>query len=111
MARSTEEVLQHHLDALAAQDIEAVLSDYADDASLVGPDVTVTGSVALHDFFTEILKAMPGITDALSIDRTEIVGEVGYIVWHAPGYTPLGTDTFVVRDGRIVTQTFAMHSE
>ena len=108
MARSTQEVLQHHLDALAAQDIEAVVSDYADEASLIAPDVTVTGTAALHDFFAEILKAMPGIIDALSIDRTEIVGEVAYIVWHAPGFAPLGTDTFLVRDGRIVTQTFAM---
>jgi len=108
MARSTQEVLQHHLDALAAQDIEAVVSDYADDASLIAPDVTVTGTVALHDFFTEILKAMPGIIDALTIDRTENVGEIAYIVWHAPGFAPLGTDTFLVRDGRIVTQTFAM---
>jgi hypothetical protein len=70
--------------------------------------VTVTGTVALHDFFTEILKAMPGIIDALTIDRTENVGEIAYIVWHAPGFAPLGTDTFLVRDGRIVTQTFAM---
>ena len=86
MARSTQEVLQHHLDALAAQDIEAVVSDYADDASLIAPDVTVTGTVALRDFFTDILKAMPGIIDVLSIDRTEIVGEVAYIVWHVPGF-------------------------
>ena len=108
MARSTQDVLQHHLDALAAQDIEAVVSDYADDASLITPEATVTGTTALHDFFTEILKAMPGIIDALSIDRTEIVGEVAYIVWHAPGFASLGTDTFLVRDGRIVTQSFAM---
>jgi hypothetical protein len=81
-----------------------------DDASLIAPDVTVTGTDALHDFFAEILKAMPGITDASSIDRTEIVGEVAYTVWHAPGFAPLGTDTFLVRDGRIVTQTFAIHS-
>ena len=98
MARSTQVVLQHHLDALAAQDIEAVVSDYADDASLITPDVTATGTVALRDFFTEILKAMPGIIDALSIDRTEIVGEVAYIVWHVPGFAPLGTDTFLVRE-------------
>ena len=109
MARSTQDVLRHHLDALATQDIDAVVSDYAQNASLITPEATVTGPTALHDFFTEILKAMPGITDALSIDRTEIVGEVAYIVWHAPGFALLGTDTFLVRDGRIVTQPCAMH--
>ena len=108
MARSTQEVLQHHLESLAAQDIEAVVSDYADDASLISPEVTVTGAEALNEFFVGLLKAMPGIIDALSIDRTEIVGDVAYILWHAPGFAPLGTDTFVVRDGKIIAQTVAL---
>jgi hypothetical protein len=30
------------------------------------------------------------------------------ITWSAGTDVPLGTDTFVVRDGKIVSQTFAM---
>jgi hypothetical protein len=34
-------------------------------------------------------------------------GEIGYIAWKMPGVA-LGTDTFVVRDGKIVAQTVAI---
>ena len=36
-------------------------------------------------------------------------GEIAYIVWTAGDLAPLGTDTFVIRDGKIVVQTFAAH--
>ncbi len=39
-----------------------------------------------------------------------VEGEVAYIVWHAncaSAEVALGTDTFVVRDGKIAVQTFA----
>jgi hypothetical protein len=42
--------------------------------------------------------------------RQEVHGEIAYIVWKADTPSldvPLGTDTFVVRDGKIVVQTFA----
>jgi hypothetical protein len=41
--------------------------------------------------------------------RQEFVGDVGYIVWEALPWVSLGTDTFVVRHGKIVMQTFACH--
>ena len=40
----------------------------------------------------------------------EVVGEIAYIVWSCETGThslPVGTDTFVIRDGKIVAQTFA----
>ena len=47
----------------------------------------------------------PGTYD-FTMDRTE----VAYIVWHSVNQgadVKLGTDTFVIRDGKIVLQTFA----
>lgn len=44
------------------------------------------------------------------MDRTEIVGEVAYIVWHSVNQgadVKLATDTFVIRDGKIAVHTFA----
>jgi len=35
---------------------------------------------------------------------------MAFITWSVAGAIPLGTDTFVVEDGRIVSQTFAMHA-
>ena len=44
------------------------------------------------------------------MDRMEIEGDVAYIAWHSANHgadVTLGTDTFVVRDGKIAVQTFA----
>jgi hypothetical protein len=37
-------------------------------------------------------------------------GKIAYITWSAGADIPLGTDTFVVDNGKIVSQTFAMCS-
>jgi ketosteroid isomerase-like protein len=107
VARTVLETLQHHLEALVAQDIDAIVSDYTDESVLITPDVTIRGTSELRDFFTDALKAMPGFVDAIALNRQEIEGDVAYIVWTAPGFMTLGTDTFLVRDGKIVVQTFA----
>jgi hypothetical protein len=39
-----------------------------------------------------------------------VEGDLGYITWSAGAALPLGTDTFLVRDGKIVAQTFALCS-
>ena len=38
-------------------------------------------------------------------------GNVAYITWSVGDELPLGTDTFVVRGDRIVSQTFAMYAQ
>jgi ketosteroid isomerase-like protein len=111
VAGTVLETLQHHLKALSAQDVDGVVSDYTDESVLITPDATIRGTSALRDFFTEILKSMPGLMDAITLSRQEIEGDVAYIVWTAPGFVTLGTDTFFVRDGKIAVQTFAAQPE
>jgi ketosteroid isomerase-like protein len=111
VARSVQETLEHHLKALIAQDIDDIVSDYTDDAVLMTPDATVRGKSEIRAFFTHVLKAMPGFADAIKMSRQEIDGDVAYIVWTAPGFVILGTDTVVTRDGKIAVQTFAGHME
>ena len=52
---------------------------------------------------------MPEFMAGFKMLRQEVLGEIAFIVWDSPKYTPLGTDTFLIRDGKIVTQTFAAH--
>jgi hypothetical protein len=40
--------------------------------------------------------------------RQEIVGEVAYILWERKPQISRATDTFVVRNGKILVQTFAV---
>jgi len=44
--------------------------------------------------------------------KQDIEGEVAYVVWKAKSKTHnfhIGTDTFIVKNGKIVVQTFAGH--
>ena len=49
-----------------------------------------------------------------NITKQEVRGETAYIVWNAESKKyrfPLGTDTFVIKNGKIVSQTFAAKIE
>jgi len=50
--RSTEAVLNHHLEAFSAGDIDAMMEDYTDDSVLIVPDVTRTGRDAIRAAFS-----------------------------------------------------------
>jgi ketosteroid isomerase-like protein len=109
-AASTETVLGHHLQCFRAGDLEGILSDYAPDAVLCTPSGVVRGPDAMaglfRAFFAEFAK--PGAT--FTVQRQSIEGEVAHIVWAAEtadNVYDLGTDTFVVRDGKIIAQPFA----
>ena len=47
--------------------------------------------------------------DHFTLRSLRVAGKIGYITWCVGSDIPLGTDTFVVDDGKIVSQTFAMH--
>ncbi len=43
----------------------------------------------------------------MTLRRQEAIGDVAYIVWEARPWFGFATDTFVVRDGKILFQTFS----
>ena len=103
---STEAVLQNHLHA-ATVGVDAVMQDYTDDSVLITHEATYRGLAEIRGFFTALFEALPaGFFDAMKMTRQEIVGEVAYILWERKPIISQATDTFVVRDGRILFQTF-----
>jgi ketosteroid isomerase-like protein len=101
---TTLEVLDRHLKALEAADLAAIMDDYADDAVLLmGPQPAV-GKAAIEQLFGAITASGPA---TMTEDARAIEGEIAYITWHTDQIA-FGTDTFVVRDGKIVAQTVAM---
>ena len=75
------------------------------------PEVT-EGIVELwkRRFFVRLFEelAKPGMP--IEMLRQEVDGDTAYIVWKAEtadNRFELGTDTFIVQNGKIVTQTFA----
>ncbi len=107
----TEAVVQTHLEAFVRQlGVDAIVRDYHDDARFLSEARTYHGKREIRQFFEAFLAALPrNAIDRFSLRTLRVDGEIAYITWSAGDDVPLGTDTFVVRDGRIVAQTFAMH--
>ena len=104
-------MLDHHLAAFGAGDVDRALEDYADDAVVLSADGAVKGRQALRAMFTGLFAGLfkPG-TYEFGMDSIRVEGDVAQIVWHAEcaaASIPLGTDTFVVRGGKIVAHTYA----
>jgi ketosteroid isomerase-like protein len=108
---STETTLVHHLQALGGGQLEAVLSDYTEESIIFCANGVFKGLNAIQAFFDSTIKnTPPGMVEAFTMIRQDIEGEVAYILWKAEPFVPLGTDTFVVRNGKIMVQTFAVFS-
>jgi len=105
---STQDVLHHHLKCFSEGHVDGILSDYSSDAVLFMPTGTLKGLSALRPFFQAIFAEFgkPGTTFAMHRSS----GDYAYIFWNAEtadNVYDAATDTFVVRDGKIVAQSFA----
>jgi ketosteroid isomerase-like protein len=113
--RSTREVIDHHLAALARGDVDEVVSDYTDESVLITANGVIKGCDAIRSGYTRILSTtFKPATYEFHIDSQRVDGEVCHLVWHTFGESAditLGTDTFLVRDGKILVQTYAAKVE
>jgi hypothetical protein len=109
----TETVVRNHLQTFLEQKgLDAILADYADDACFLSEGRAYCGKPAIREFFDGFIAALsPQAFGLFALRSLRVQGDLAYITWSAGPELPLGTDTFVVRQGRIVTQTFAMHGE
>jgi len=107
---STKDVLDNHLKCFGAGDLHGILADYAPDAVLFTPDGPLRGADAIKRLFEGMFAEFgkPGASFEMKQQSTE--GDYAYILWTAEtaeNVYEVGTDTFVVRGGRIVAQSFA----
>lgn len=109
MAQSTQAVLEHHLRAFA-EGIDSVMEDFSESSVVITPESTYRGLDEIRGFFTAFIEgASEEFWGAFEMKRQEVVGELAYIVWEAQPFVALGTDTFIVRDGKFAFQTYAAH--
>jgi ketosteroid isomerase-like protein len=107
---TTGDVLDQHLRCFGEKDLDGVVADYSSDAVLFVPDRPLKGPAAIKPFFQTFLSefAKPGAS--FSVRERYVDGEYAYILWSAEtadNSYEAATDTFVVRDGKIVAQSFA----
>jgi ketosteroid isomerase-like protein len=107
---TTTDVLHQHLKAFGDNDLDGVLADYSSDAVFFVPGRLLRGPKTIKPFFEALLSefAKPGAS--FSMGQQSVDGEYAYILWSAETVDnsyEAATDTFVVRDGKIVAQSFA----
>jgi hypothetical protein len=106
MARTPQEVFQHHAEALGAEDLDGIVSDYADDALFITPDGVRRGKDGVRDGFVKLLSDLPGASWELPTQIYE--DDVLLLEWKAESDKTKaddGIDTFIFRDGLIRVQT------
>jgi ketosteroid isomerase-like protein len=108
----TEDVVRKHLRAFLEQrGVEAIVADYHDDARFHAQDRVYRGKREIGEFFDAFLASLPPrAVERFELRTLRIDGDLAYITWSVGDDVPLGTDTFVVRGGKIVSQTFAMYA-
>lgn len=109
-APTADAVLDRHLAAFAADDVDAIMADYAPDAVFVTPFGVHAGHAEIRALFEGLVAEFSDPAAKITVLGRESAGPVAYIVWTAE--TPIhsyayATDTLVVEDGLIRYQTFA----
>ena len=107
---NTLQVIDNHLRSFAKGDLDGLMGDYTADSVLFTMDGALKGDAAIRRFMTGLFRefARPGARFDLRFQ--DVQGEAAYIVWSAEtaeNHYEFATDTFVVRGGRIVYQSFA----
>ncbi len=108
----TETVVRNHLQAFLEQNgVDAIVQDYNEAALFYTEAKIYHGKQEIHDFFADFIESFPaGAMGRFELRSLQVEGNLAYITWSVGDEIPLGTDTFVVDNGKIVSQTFAMHA-
>ena len=106
---STKSVIDHHLKCFGAGDLNGILSDYAPGAVFFTPAGLLRGEDEISSLFQAMIAEFGKPGAAFNLNQQFIEADYAHILWTAEtadNVYELGTDTFVVRDGKIVAQSF-----
>jgi hypothetical protein len=106
MARTPQEVFEHHGEALMAGDLDGIVSDYAEDAVFITPEGVRRGKDGVRQGFVKLLDDLP--TAEWELPTMLFEDDILLLEWKAESAKTKaddGIDTFVFRDGLIRVQT------
>ena len=112
--KTTGNVLQHHLESFGAGDVDALMEDYTSESIVMTQTDTLVGLDAIRKFLTGLTTSVLPVGCKFEMEKSTVEGEVAFISWKAESETHkfhLGTDTFVIKDGKIAVQTLAAHMD
>lgn len=109
MARTMQQILEHHNRAVLSGDYEEMLEDYADDAVMITLKGTFRGKEAIKGVLENLLKNMPNMKPMkTSGDKLLIEGDTLLLRWSAESDIATisnAVDTIVVKNDKIWRQT------
>ena len=103
--RTPEEVFTHHAQSLGAEDLDAIMLDYADTAILISPAGVLRDKEAIRNFFADLIQSLPKAQWKL---KTIYADNVLFLEWTADSAQASvsdGVDTFIFQNGLITLQT------
>lgn len=107
---STKDVIENHIRSLRERNLDAVLDDFAPDAVLFTPSGILRGRSQIKALFEGLLEEFGKPAASETLHTANFEGEHAYLIWSgetAKNRYEFATDTFLVRNGKIVTQSFA----
>ena len=104
--RTPQEVFQHHVDVLMAEDLDGIVSDYADDAIFATPAGVLRGKEGVRQGFEKLIGDLPSAK--WEVPTVLFEDDILLLEWKAASEKVKaedGIDTFVFKDGLIRVQT------
>ncbi len=100
----TRRIMEHHIEAVRANDPDAINDDYAENAICLGAYGPVVGKKAIRDYEARLGDHFEGTT--LHWTRIQYSDDMVYFEWIAQkadmGVAVEGAVTMIIRDGKIV---------
>ena len=103
--RQSIQILKHHLAAVEAGDIYAVMTDFSETSVVITPKNVLTGPDNIRGHFAELIETS---TRATLTSKQSIEGNVAMVTWHQQSGdedTVVAVDTLVFREGLIAALT------
>jgi len=114
LTRETTDILDRQNSLFVKGDVDELMKDFSDQAVLFTPDGVLEGIESIRKFYTDVTTNILPLGSDFKISRQEVRGQTAYITWSGESKNyrfPLGTDTFFIKDGKIIVQTFAAKIE
>ena len=97
----TLNVIEHHVNALLARDVDGLMEDYDEKAKLItNIGVIASGAEAIRDFF----DSLPISLDGFEVTFQHVEDSFVVAAWKTAAI-PFAADTFTLRKGKILIQT------
>ena len=99
----------HHLTAFGNNDLDEIMKDYTKDSEVLTPEGSLTGLDAIRKFFSDYFLVIPA-GSAFELKQLAVTQNIAYVLWSsesANAEIPIGTDTFVLENGKIRFHTVA----